>query len=300
MLRVLSNRGSSRRDVVVPPCSPVEVNEDAYYRDRPHFVQGARTAKSFRARMKNRLVRAQCYPRGQSARRGSSAPGHDCHDTSPLPARKSEHQGGCDTLARILQTYAMDQVPTTPVATLGKQTRLAARPMHGVTFFVACVLLCAGCATNMVATYEELATAIKAGEDVDARAFARGIRGHPGFFRTNAEHLRPRNPGHAPHRGRTAAFGTAWVRDSRSVSGQSRRAPRAGYFLFLSRTGRDCRRTPGVGVQNSRQRGRGCRRHLRIATARHIRGRTKRLSDRKPVELPSAPCIFPPTRPHSC
>ena len=75
----------------------------------------------------------------------------------------------------------MDQALTTPVATLGKQYRLAARRVRGAIFLVACALLCAGCATSVVATYDELAAAIRAGEDVDARALRAAFVADPDF-----------------------------------------------------------------------------------------------------------------------
>ena len=73
----------------------------------------------------------------------------------------------------------MDRTPTTPAADRRKQQRRA--PWHGVIPFVASALLCAGCATNVVATYDELVAAIKAGKDVDAGTLRAAFVAAPDF-----------------------------------------------------------------------------------------------------------------------
>ena len=73
----------------------------------------------------------------------------------------------------------MDRTPTTPAANPRKQQRRA--PRHGVVSFVASWLLCAGCATHVVPTYDELAAAVKAGEDVDAGALRAAFVAAPDF-----------------------------------------------------------------------------------------------------------------------
>ncbi len=73
----------------------------------------------------------------------------------------------------------MDRTPTTPAADRRKQQRRA--PWHGVISFVASALLCAGCATNVVPTYDELAAAIRAGEDVNAATLRAAFVAAPDF-----------------------------------------------------------------------------------------------------------------------
>ena len=95
----------------------------------------------------------------------------------------------------------MDRAPTTPAASLRKQRCLT--PWHGVTAFVAGWVLCAGCATDMVATYDELEAAIKAGEDVDAAMLRAAFTAAPDFserlqdfssLETQAIHLMQEEP----------------------------------------------------------------------------------------------------------
>ena len=111
--------------------------------------------------------------------RGHSIP-HGAKKSAPNPdpmtvPRSSE---GCDTLRPPHDARAMDQAPTTPAARLRKRQRRV--PRRGVAAFVVHGVLCAGCATNL-ATYDELATAIKAGDDVDAAALRAAFVATPDF-----------------------------------------------------------------------------------------------------------------------
>ena len=67
-----------------------------------------------------------------------------------------------------------------PAGTFPMQPRPAQRVMHGVAVFVA-LLLSAGCATTAVTTYDELATAARAGEDVDIQALRAAFVAAPDF-----------------------------------------------------------------------------------------------------------------------
>ena len=77
----------------------------------------------------------------------------------------------------------MDRAPTTLAASQRKQQRRTQRRTlwRGVTASVAGWVFCAGCATDIVATYDELAAAIKAGEDVDAAKLRGAFVAAPDF-----------------------------------------------------------------------------------------------------------------------
>ena len=66
--------------------------------------------------------------------------------------------------------------------TLPMQPPPATRAVHGVAAFFAGLLWCAGCATTTVATYDELAAAARAGEDVDVGALRAAFVAAPDFF----------------------------------------------------------------------------------------------------------------------
>lgn len=72
----------------------------------------------------------------------------------------------------------MDQFPTTPAAI---PHRYRAWSVRDVAPLAVILLLCAGCATNTVATYDELAAAVKEGEDVDVGALRAAFAAAPDY-----------------------------------------------------------------------------------------------------------------------
>lgn len=72
----------------------------------------------------------------------------------------------------------MDQLPTTTAAILHHSRAWSVRD---VAPFAIILLLCAGCATNTVATYDELAAAMKEGEEVDVGALRAAFAAAPDY-----------------------------------------------------------------------------------------------------------------------
>lgn len=75
----------------------------------------------------------------------------------------------------------MHQAPTTPAAILRNRNQSWAWSARDIAPIAIILLLCVGCATNRVATYDELAAAIKEGEDVDAGALRAAFAAAPDY-----------------------------------------------------------------------------------------------------------------------